>query len=271
MEDQKKRQVEYHEREHYRACKPRHADNSSSLIAWINGYRLRVMAELIGVPLAGKKILSVCGGDGDEADFLQQIGADVTLIDLSISGVTAARMRNPAIKCLCMDAERLAFPDRSFDWAVVREGLHHLARPIKGLYEMERVSKEGFAILEGQDSILVRLLVKAGLGQNWDPSGGYVYRFSRREIYKVFASLQTIARWRCHTAWMPFGSDVLKYFPFFTRFVYPVINYHSVHRILISKPGRQMLKILFRCWNLIMGRWGNCLIVVAWKKPSQEF
>lgn len=270
MEDQKRRQVEYHEREHYHECRPREADNSNPLIAWLNGYRLRTMAEIISVPLAGKTVLSVCGGDGEEADYLQRQGADVTLIDLSMAGVKAARTRNPALRCLCMDAEWLGFCDRSFDWAIVREGLHHLARPIKGLYEMERVSREGFAILEGQDSIAVRLLAKAGLADNWDPAGGYVYRFSRREIRKTFASVQTLARWRLHTVWLPFGSDMLRYFPVFKRFIYPVINQPSILRILISKPGRRILKVLFRCCNLLTGRWGNCLIVVAWKKPSRQ-
>jgi hypothetical protein len=58
MEDQKRRQVEYHEREHYCAWQPREVDNSNPLIAWLNGYRLRRMVEMIGVPLAGKTVLS---------------------------------------------------------------------------------------------------------------------------------------------------------------------------------------------------------------------
>jgi ubiquinone/menaquinone biosynthesis C-methylase UbiE len=270
MEDQKKRQLEYHEEEHYCSWKPRYADNSNPLVAWINSYRLRITMETIGVPLAGKSILCVCGGDGEEADYLQKSGADVTLIDLSPAGIAAAKIRNPAVKSLCMDAEHLAFPDRSFDWAIVREGLHHLARPLKGLYEMERVSREGFVILEGQDSIIVRLLARIGLADNWDPSGGYVYRFGRREIHKVLTGVQTIDRWTIHAAWMPYGSDILKYFPFFTRFIYPLINYPAFLRILSSKLARKALKRLFRCVNWLLGRWGNCLIVIAWKKPIER-
>jgi ubiquinone/menaquinone biosynthesis C-methylase UbiE len=266
MEEQKWRQVEYHEREHYRAREPRQPDNSNPLIAWLNSYRLRKMVEIIGVPLAGKTVLSVCGGDGEEADFLQRQGAKVTVTDLSAAGVKAARIRNPALHCLRMDAESLAFADRSFDWVIVREGLHHLARPVKGLYELERVAREGFAIMEGQDSWLVRLLVKLGLAENCDPAGGYVYRFSRREIQKIFSGVQTISDWRIHTVWLPFGSDALKYFPVIKRFVYPVINQPLILRILVSRPGRWVLKALFHGLNLSAGRWGNCLIAVAWKK-----
>jgi len=53
---------------------------------------------------------------------------------LSAAAVEAARLRNPALRCLVLDAESLSFADQSFDWAIVREGLHHLARPLKGLY-----------------------------------------------------------------------------------------------------------------------------------------
>jgi ubiquinone/menaquinone biosynthesis C-methylase UbiE len=266
MEDQKKRQVAYHEAEVYSARTPREADNSNPLIAWLNGYRLRTVIGIIGTPLSGKTVLSVCGGDGEEAQYLRRRGAAVTIVDLCASAVEAARLRSPEPCCLCMDAESLAFADASFDWAIVREGLHHLARPVKALYELERVSREGFAIMEGQDSLLVRLLVALGLGEDWDPAGGYVYRFSRREIHKIFSSVETLSRWRLHTAWLPFGSDALRYCPAI-RCVYPVVNRPWVRRILTSRAGRRSLKALYRGLNLVAGRWGNCLIAVAWKKP----
>src|ERR1051325_6569019 len=224
MEDQKKRQVEYHEREHYRAGQPRQADNRNPLIASLNTYRLRKMMEIIGTSLNGKSVLSVSGGDGDEADFLQRQGAIVTMTDLSPVAVETASVRNPAIRSMKMDSETLAFADGSFDWAIVRDGLHHLARPLKGLYELERVSREGFAILEGQDSLLDRLLVKLGLGENWAPAGGYTYRFTRRELQKLFDSVQTLSRWQIHTSWLPPGSDALNHFSVGMNFASPILD-----------------------------------------------
>jgi ubiquinone/menaquinone biosynthesis C-methylase UbiE len=269
MENQKRRQVEYHEKEHFCARLPRMADNSNPLIAWLNNYRLRKMLEMIGAPLAGKSVLSVCGGDGQEADFLQRQGAVVTMTDLSAVGVDAARVRNPGLRCLRMDTEALAFRDASFDWVVVRDGLHHLARPVQGLYELERISREGFVILEGQDSWLVRLLVKVGLGENWDPAGGYVYRFSRRELCKILTSVRTVSRWLIFTAWLPPGSDALNHFSSVMRFVNSAVNHQFINRILTSKPGRSTLKSIFRAFQFLAGRWGNSLILVAWKKPAQ--
>jgi ubiquinone/menaquinone biosynthesis C-methylase UbiE len=265
IEDQKLRQIDYHEREHYCAREPRRVDNSNPLIAWVNNYRLRKTLEIIGTSLAGKNVLIVCGGDGEEAEFFQEQGASVTVTDLSNIALVATKVRCPMVQCLRMDAELLAFTDGSFDWCVVRDGLHHLARPLKGLYELERVSRDGFAILEGQDSLIVRLLERLGLAESWDPAGGYVYRFSRREIHKVFSSVQTLARLCVYTAWLPFGSDVLRYFPS-VRFLYPLINHPATLRLLNSRIGRRSLRSVFLGFNHLLGRWGNSLIAVAWKK-----
>jgi SAM-dependent methyltransferase len=224
--------------------------------------------EMIGSDLTGKTVLAVCGGDGDEADFLQRQGAIVTMTELSTVGLEAARVRNPALRCLRMDSEMLGFADRTFDWAIVRDGLHHLARPLKGLYELERVCREGFAIVEGQDSWAVRLLVKLGLGEDWDPAGGYVYRFGRRELEKVFSSVQTVSRWNIHTAWLPPGSDAVRHFPEGMQFAEPVLKQSLILRALSSDTGRALLNVAVKCVHIVAGRWGNSLIVVAWKNPQ---
>jgi len=220
---------------------------------------------MMPVSFAGKSVLTVCGGDGEEADYLHRSGAVVTAIDLSEIAARSARRRNASLRCACMDAESLGFADRSFDWVVVRDGLHHLARPIQGLFEMERVAREGFVVIEAQDSLPVRWLSKVGVAENWDPAGGYVYRFSRREIYKIFSSMQTVKGWKIHAAWLPFGSDVLSLFPPFRRFVYPVMNQRAIKRLLDAKFTRAVFKAAFKIGNSLVGRCGNSLIVVAWK------
>lgn len=265
MEDQKLRQVQYHEREHYRALEPRIADNTHPYVSWLNNYRLRKAAEMMRDSIAGKTVLSMCGGDGQEADFFERQGANVTVTDISTVALRAARLRNPALDCACMDAEALTFADASFDWVIVRDGLHHLARPLKGLYEAERVCRQGFVILEGQDSLPVRFLSVLGLAENWDPAGGYVYRFSRREIQKIFSSMQTMSRWEIHTAWLPFGSDVLTTVPAFKRIAYPAMQQRLVSRVLSIEAVRHASKTLFEILTSITGRWGNSLIVVVHK------
>jgi len=96
MEDQKRRQVAYHEKEHYRACQPRVVDDSHPYVEWLNGYRLRKAAEMMQVSLAGKTVVSICGGDGQEADFFQRRGASVTVTDLSTVALSSLRLMSYA-------------------------------------------------------------------------------------------------------------------------------------------------------------------------------
>jgi hypothetical protein len=40
-----------------------------------------------------------------------------------------------------------------------------------------------------------------------------------------------------------------------------------LNRILTSRPGRRLLMVVFRGFDLLAGHWGNGLVLVAWKKP----
>jgi len=138
---------------------------------------------------------------------------------------------------------------------------------LKGFHEAERVSREGFVILEGQDSLVVRALAAFGIAENWDPASGYVYRFSRRELEKIFSSLQSISEWRVCAAWLPFGSDVVGLVPAFRRFVYPVISQPLLFKILDTRGAKATFRTLFQIGTSVGGRWGNSLMVVAHKRP----
>ena len=51
----------------------------------------------------------------------------------------------------------------SYDLVIVKEGIHHLARPILGVYEMLRISTDCCIIIEPTDTILGRIFEKLGL------------------------------------------------------------------------------------------------------------
>jgi hypothetical protein len=59
---------------------------------------------------------------------------------------------------------------------------------------------------------------------------------------------------------------VLKYFSIARLFVYPLINNRVLLKLLGSRIGRRTLKAVFQGINLLVGRWGNSLIAIAWKK-----
>ncbi len=101
------------------------------------------------------KILDVGCGNG----FLSQLypNFDITGIDIS-DGMLA---HNPH-KWIKASAEKIPFPDDTFDYVICRSLLHHLDSPLVGLMEMYRVLKSG------------------GKFVCWDPNHGVIYEFIRR-------------------------------------------------------------------------------------------
>ena len=62
-----------------------------------------------------------------------------------------------------VNAECTDIPSKSFDLVLVKEGLHHLARPILGLYEMLRITNDASIVIEPADTFLGRIFEKIGL------------------------------------------------------------------------------------------------------------
>ena len=62
-------------------------------------------------------------------------------MDPSEPFVAAARERNPGVDVLQASAERLPFPDRTFDAALAQLVVHFMADPVAGLTEMARVTR----------------------------------------------------------------------------------------------------------------------------------
>ena len=99
----------------------------------------------------GQRALDVCCGTGDLALALAQCGAEVTGLDFSqamLQIAEARRQKNQQSQCADVkfiqgDAQRLPFPDNSFDAVTVGYGLRNLARWETGLCEMLRVAKPG--------------------------------------------------------------------------------------------------------------------------------
>jgi SAM-dependent methyltransferase len=105
------------------------------------------------------------------------------------------------------DAERLSFPDGAFDVCINHLGLHHCTSPHRGLLEMVRVARRGVLFFEPQETLLTRLGVRFGLGQEYEtaavgfeglgaggvrntPVPNYVYRWTAREVRKALASYE---------------------------------------------------------------------------------
>lgn len=154
-------------------------------------------------------VLVICGGERDQRAF-QHLGLEhVTISNLTAgAGLSADEQGTPCVQ----DAEQLGFPDGHFDFCVVHAGLHHCRSPHRALLEMYRVARIGVVMIEPYDSLLARLGVWLGLGQEYEHAavfanalqcGGvrntaipnYVYRWTRREIVKCVSAF---APWAPH-------------------------------------------------------------------------
>jgi demethylmenaquinone methyltransferase/2-methoxy-6-polyprenyl-1,4-benzoquinol methylase len=102
----------------------------------------------------GSRVLDVAGGTGDLSSlFCSRVGltGEVWLTDISGAMLTRGRDRLldrgrivPAVQC---DAERLPFPDRHFDCAIVGFGLRNMTHKETALREMLRVLRTGGRLL----------------------------------------------------------------------------------------------------------------------------
>lgn len=151
-------------------------------------------------------VLVVCGGKRDQNAFLENGFTNVTVSNLSVrGGYPQEPVDYPGYRLEYQDAEDLTYDDDSFDFAVVRHGLHHCASPHRGLCEMLRVARKGVGVFESRDSILMRAAVRLGLADNYElepivnlrgdskNEGGYrgsaipnrIYRWTERDFVKA--------------------------------------------------------------------------------------
>jgi len=104
----------------------------------------------IARPRPGERVLDVATGSGDLAAALERRvapGGEVWITDVNRRMLSRGRDRlldagslAPAVQC---DAERLPFPERSFDCVTVGFGLRNMTHKDAALAEMARVLKPG--------------------------------------------------------------------------------------------------------------------------------
>lgn len=113
----------------------------------------RFAVEVSGVK-AGSKVLDIAGGSGDLSRlFAKKVGptGEVLLTDINASMLAVGRDRliddGVAVPALQCDAEKLPFPDHTFDCVMVAFGLRNMTHKELALAEMQRVLKTGGRLL----------------------------------------------------------------------------------------------------------------------------
>lgn len=136
----------------------------------------------------------VCGaGRSDKIVFetLQYYKVTMSGMDLR-PGITGKFMQ------LQENAEELSFNDNAFDYCVMHASIHHTRLPHKVLTELYRVSRKGFLVIEGRDSLVIKIAQFIGLVEECEVKGNfpgsgvngtdipnYIFRWTEREVTKT--------------------------------------------------------------------------------------
>ncbi|NQT92252.1 MAG: class I SAM-dependent methyltransferase [Lentisphaerae bacterium] len=94
------------------------------------------------------------------------------------------------------NCENTGVASNSFDLVFCKEGLHHLARPVLGLYEMLRIARQAVIIIEPYETLLGRVFECLHLSTVYEtppPSRrnerrNFVYRWNRRRLESILNS-----------------------------------------------------------------------------------
>lgn len=157
-------------------------------------FQLNRIRRYLPLTLEGKEVLDVGCGAGREAEYWAcRGGASITGLDINMNDILAAKKRSKvfgyAFEGIVGDGESLPFKDKSFDISLIDTSLHHLSDPKRGIFEMARVSKEGFFLNESTDCLMIRVALSLGLTSEDEPDGTKIFRFSRQWLTSAFREL----------------------------------------------------------------------------------
>lgn len=152
-----------------------------------------------------KKIL-ILGASSKEADLFYKLKyKKVTLSNINLQQLNNLNKNKFLIKKI--DFNNLyKIKSNSYDYVIVHASIHHTNKPYSVVIEMYRIARNGILIIEANDSWIMRISVKLGFSEEFEKSGlneknfvggvnatnipNYVFRWTEREIYKLFSSFE---------------------------------------------------------------------------------
>jgi ubiquinone/menaquinone biosynthesis C-methylase UbiE len=121
--------------------------------------------------LKGKRVLDIACGTGVLTEQFVRMGADVTAIDLTPKAVELTKKRlalyGLQANVVEADAQKLPFPDASFDFVCAWGCLMHMPQTEQAIAEIFRVLKPGgrmLAMMYYRNSIHLRYCIQLGRG-----------------------------------------------------------------------------------------------------------
>lgn len=141
--------------------------------------------------------LAICANVREAAAFARYPFSEVVLSGIlpESEAMTTALAACPQMRYERQNGEASTHHSQSFDLVFCKEGLHHLARPLLGLYEMLRIARKGVIVIEPFDTHAGRLFEKLGIASVYEHDqdniayrDNYVYRFARRQFEALLSS-----------------------------------------------------------------------------------
>jgi len=138
-------------RRHFDRVAPKYDFMNSLLSFGIQRAWKRAAIRLLD-PQPGNRVLDLCGGTGDLAHLAATrtgSGGRAILCDINLAMMTAGRQTygshplNRQVTWVQGDAEKIPFPEATFDAAMVGFGIRNLTHLKQGFQEMHRVLKPG--------------------------------------------------------------------------------------------------------------------------------
>lgn len=249
----KEAQAHYFDRDEAEEFEIARPNGSPGIYRWLMEEKFRRSMRGLASHLEDWTALTVCGGSGMDAEFLARSGARVISSDISIGAarraLERARRTELPILPIVADIESLPFRDRSVDHVHVHDGLHHLARPKRGIDEMIRVAGRTISINEPAQAAVTALAVRAGWALEREDAGNRVARLNPRDVAGQLEAA---------------GFKVL------TAERYAMYYQHRPGRLMeqLSRPTVMPIAIgYWRALSAMVGRFGNKLAVSAVREP----
>ena len=139
----------------------------------------------------------VCGSAQSEREILRDLGYK----NVTFTGMDMRDKVNLGIVSKFENVEDLSYGSDAFDYAIIKDVIHHTSLPHKAITELFRVSRKGFLVFEGRDSFLIRAASKIGLTEQFEVAGNFnghgvngtdipnfIFRWTEREVEKTLKS-----------------------------------------------------------------------------------
>jgi SAM-dependent methyltransferase len=114
-------------------------------------YSSRIAAQMADLACveAGQRVVDVgCGPGALTGELVSRIGAgQVASVDPAPQFVAAVRERYPGVETHIAPAEELPLQDGTFDAALAQLVVHFMSDPVRGIFEMARVTRDGGVVV----------------------------------------------------------------------------------------------------------------------------